>query len=253
MAVKVKVALVLLTEPVGPAVMVVSGATVSTVHVRDAGVRVRVAGGVGRAHCERVRALREAGVAGRARAEGGAVERALERRAGLGGGEGERRAGAVDRAARAGGDRRVRCDGVDRPRARRRRARRCCRRRRWRGPGRCASPARGRCSPPGTCRTRRRRASTGTSTPASVEPNVNVALVLLTEPVGPAVIVVSGATVSTVHVREAGEASVLPAASVARTWKVCDALREAGVARPGTRRTRRRRARTGTSSPLRSR
>ena len=40
--------------------------------------------------------------------------------------------------------------------------------------------------------------------------------------VGPVAIVVSGATVSTVQVREAGEASTLPAVSVARTWNVCE-------------------------------
>ena len=39
-------------------------------------------------------------------------------------------------------------------------------------------------------------------------------------PVGPPVIVVSGATVSTVNERVAGEASGLPAASVARTENV---------------------------------
>ena len=97
-AVKVKVALVLLTEPVGPAVMVVSGATVSTVHVREAGeASVLPAASVARTWkvCD---ALREAGVPGRARAEGGAVERALERRARFGRGEGERGAGAADRA-----------------------------------------------------------------------------------------------------------------------------------------------------------
>ena len=59
---------------------------------------------------------------------------------------------------------------------------------------------------------------------------MKVALVLLTEPVGAARFVVSGAIVSTVQVRVAGVASWLPAASTARTWKVCDALREAGVA-----------------------
>ena len=40
--------------------------------------------------------------------------------------------------------------------------------------------------------------------------------------VGALSICVSGATVSTVQVKLAGEASVLPAASVARTWKVCE-------------------------------
>ncbi len=50
---------------------------------------------------------------------------------------------------------------------------------------------------------------------------VKVALVLAVGPVGPLPIVVSGATVSTVQLREAGEASTLPAVSTARTWKVC--------------------------------
>jgi hypothetical protein len=39
---------------------------------------------------------------------------------------------------------------------------------------------------------------------------------------GPDEIVVSGAVVSIVQVRDAGEASTLPAASVARTSNVCD-------------------------------
>ncbi len=38
---------------------------------------------------------------------------------------------------------------------------------------------------------------------------------------GPEVMVVSGATVSTLNDRPAGVASTLPAASRARTWKVC--------------------------------
>jgi len=40
--------------------------------------------------------------------------------------------------------------------------------------------------------------------------------------VGLAVMVVSGAVVSTIQVKESGVASVLPAASVARTEKVCE-------------------------------
>ena len=44
---------------------------------------------------------------------------------------------------------------------------------------------------------------------------------LLVGPVGPDVIVVSGAVVSTVNVRVAGVASTLPAASIARTANVC--------------------------------
>ena len=83
--------------------------------------------------------------------------------------------------------------------------------------------------------------------PASVEVNVNVGVLSLVEPRGPAVIVVSGAVVST---REAcsvaGVASMLPAASVARTSNVCAPWASAGVVygevqdanaprRPGTR------------------
>ena len=47
---------------------------------------------------------------------------------------------------------------------------------------------------------------------------------------GCAVIVVSGATVSIVQVKLAGEASVLPAVSVARTSKVCEPSARPGVA-----------------------
>ena len=60
--------------------------------------------------------------------------------------------------------------------------------------------------------------------PDSVAVKLNEAELLLTEPEGPAVIVVSGAMVSLVQVRLAGVASTFPAASVARTWKVCDPL-----------------------------
>ena len=49
---------------------------------------------------------------------------------------------------------------------------------------------------------------------------MNVAVVLLTEPVGPVSIVVFGAVVSMVKVRDAGVWSVLVAASVARTRNV---------------------------------
>ena len=49
---------------------------------------------------------------------------------------------------------------------------------------------------------------------------MNDADVWLITPVGPPVIVVSGAAVSTVKDRVAGDASVLPAASVARTENV---------------------------------
>ena len=62
--------------------------------------------------------------------------------------------------------------------------------------------------------------------PASVEVNANDALVDVVGLLGPELIVVSGGVVSLgaliVQVHEAGEASVLPAASVARTLKVCE-------------------------------
>ena len=52
--------------------------------------------------------------------------------------------------------------------------------------------------------------------------NENDAPVALVGSLGCAVIVVFGAAVSTVQVKEAGVGSVLPAASVARTSKVCE-------------------------------
>ena len=56
--------------------------------------------------------------------------------------------------------------------------------------------------------------------PGSGDENVNDGAVTFVGPVGPAVIVVSGATVSTVNDRAAGEASRLPARSRARTENV---------------------------------
>ena len=91
-AVNVNVAEVLATAPIGPVVIVVLGATVSTVHVREAGVASAFPAAIGRAHVEGVRALRQARVADRARAERRAVEAALERAARLRRGERERRA-----------------------------------------------------------------------------------------------------------------------------------------------------------------
>ena len=58
--------------------------------------------------------------------------------------------------------------------------------------------------------------------PDFVEVKEKLALVESVGDGGSAVIVVSGAIVSTVHVYEAGVASVLPAASVAATRKVCE-------------------------------
>ena len=58
--------------------------------------------------------------------------------------------------------------------------------------------------------------------PDSVEENAKVAAPEATVPDGPAVIDVSGGVVSTVHVRDAGDGSTLPAWSLARTDHVCD-------------------------------
>jgi hypothetical protein len=57
--------------------------------------------------------------------------------------------------------------------------------------------------------------------PVSVDVNSNCAVVLDVVAGGPAVIVVWGATVSTVMLRPAGLASTFPAESIARTSKVC--------------------------------
>ncbi len=59
-------------------------------------------------------------------------------------------------------------------------------------------------------------------TPDSFEVKLTEAVVEETFPEGAAVIVVLGAAVSTVQEALAGVASVFPAASIARTWIVCD-------------------------------
>ena len=56
--------------------------------------------------------------------------------------------------------------------------------------------------------------------PLSVAVKLKLALVLVVDACGAAVMVVSGGVVSMVQVKLAGDASILPAASVARTWKV---------------------------------
>ena len=71
--------------PEGPLSIVVCGAAVSTVKLRDAGVAIDVPGRIRRAHLERVRAVRQrpGGLGRRARTPGAAVHAAFERRAGL--------------------------------------------------------------------------------------------------------------------------------------------------------------------------
>ena len=73
------------------------------------------------------------------------------------------------------------------------------------------------------CRSRRRgrRGGTRSVEPVSLEENANVAEFVVIVPVGPVSIVVFGAAVSTVKVREAGVGSTLPAVSRARTSNVC--------------------------------
>jgi hypothetical protein len=56
--------------------------------------------------------------------------------------------------------------------------------------------------------------------PASLAEKVKLGVESLTGPAGPDSIEVSGATVSTVNERVAGVPSVLPAGSVARTYRV---------------------------------
>ena len=58
--------------------------------------------------------------------------------------------------------------------------------------------------------------------PASEEEKLNVASGTVIVPEGPESIAVSGTVVSTVQFCAAGLASVLPTASMALTWKVCD-------------------------------
>ena len=111
---------------------------------------------------------------------------------------------------------------VDRPRVGGRARRRRCRRRRWRAPGRCGCRRPGRCSRAGSCRRPRRRRRGGTrrsSRPRSRRTRSS-GPGSRSGRSGPASIVVCGATVSTVHANAAGVGSTLPAASVARTWKV---------------------------------
>ena len=91
--------------------------------------------------------------------------------------------------------------------------------------------------------------------PASDE-NVNDGAVPLVGPVGPPLIVVSGAAVSTVNARAAGETSMLPAASRPRprtcTRRSRSSCRPAATCRPHTsRRPRGCRACTRTSRPPR--
>ena len=68
--------------------------------------------------------------------------------------------------------------------------------------------------------TRRRRRGTRRSSPAWLAENANVGVASFVGPEGPLSIVVCGAAVSTVKLRDAGVGSTLPAGSVARTSNV---------------------------------
>ena len=222
----------------GPESIVVSGGVVSIVHVRLAWRALEVAGRVERAHQEGVLA----GAPGRCRLCGEVHARSRRRRASTRrlarvlAREGDRRAGARRRGRRAGVDRRLGRDRVDRPAVARRR-RRCCRPRRSPAPGRCGRPARGRCTWPARSRRSKAAASSAHSyvTPDSLAPNVNSALVVVLTPpgvAGPEAMLVLGASMSAggtiVQVWTAGEGSMLPARSVARTRNVVRAFRQAG-------------------------
>ena len=188
----------------------------------------RVAGGVDRAHGVGVRAVahvgqRDAPVPA-CRDRRAAQHRALadlDRRARLGGAgerEGRRREQRPLRGRRD--QRRRRRDDVDHERPLRRRSRRCPPRR-GRAPRTCGAPAASAAVVCGDVQPAKAAASTRHSNvaPASEE-NANVGVVSLSGLLGPLEIVVSGAVVSTMNVCVAGLASVLPAASVARTWNV---------------------------------
>ncbi len=62
-----------------------------------------------------------------------------------------------------------------------------------------------------------------------VDENENVGVLSFVNPVGPLAIVVSGAVVSTVNVLLAGDGSTFPAASIARTSKLCEPSLNAAV------------------------
>jgi hypothetical protein len=57
---------------------------------------------------------------------------------------------------------------------------------------------------------------------SAVPPKVGVLLLVVSPLVGLVIVGAAGAVASTAQVRLAGVASVLPAASVALTWKVCE-------------------------------
>ena len=57
--------------------------------------------------------------------------------------------------------------------------------------------------------------------PSSLEEKPNVGVGSFVAPAGPESIVVSGGLLSTLKLRWAGEASLFPAGSMARAWKLC--------------------------------
>ena len=226
---KVKEGSLLEVGPAGPVRMVVSGAAVSTVKARLAGLwSVLPAWSIARTFVE---AVGEVGVGlGRgAGGEAGAVELAFEggdaAAAGVRAREGEGGVVVGGGARRAGEDGGLGGGGVDGEGAAGGGSGRCCRPGRSPGPRSCGGRRRGRCRPWPRCRgrsrshragirRRRRRCRRGQSPRRWKEVVAGGGARRQVR------MVVSGAAVSTVKARLAGLWSVLPAWSIARTSKL---------------------------------
>ena len=217
----------------------VSGAVVSIVQVRESGRLVGVAGGVGRPHREGVLALGQRAVGlGRGAATRSCPQSSLHSNVALGVVGGERRTSprsSWSGRIGPGVDRGLRRGRVDRPGRRSPGSGRCCRPRRSPAPRRCARPRSGRCrsaarSRPRSCRS---RACTRTSRSGRRRRTRTSRRSDWSDPPGPSRWWSRARVVSTVQVGWPGVWSVLPAASVARTEKVCgpSARRVVGLGR----------------------
>ena len=245
--------------PDGPLSIVVSGAAVSTVKLRDGGRRVDVAGRVGRADLEGVGAVgeRRGGLGRRAGGPRAAVDPALEASSRPGSDE-NAKVGVVSFVGPDGPLSIVVCGAaVSTVNAARRRRRvdvaGRVRRADLEGVGAVGERVRS-CGPRCRTPTRRRRRGTRTSSPPGSDENANVGVASLVGPDGPLSIVVCGAAVSTVKLRDAGVASMLPAGVGGAHLEGVGAVgqRGGGLRRRARTPTRRRRRGTRTSSRPRS-
>ena len=247
----------------GPESIVVTGGVVSTVNERVAGVasvfRPDRWRGPRRCGC-RQEVLRRMAAGAGAGAEGGAIESALEARAGLVGGEAEGGRGVVDDGRRgresivvSGGvvsTVNERLAGVESmfPAGSVARTSKVC------GPS--TAPRRCDCSSRSRRRRRRRRAGIGSSSRSRWRRSRRSAWRRWSGPRAASRSAVSGGVVSTVNERAAGVPSMFPAASVARTSKVWGpsdrAARACDCSPRSRRRRRRRRVGIGSSSRPRS-